>query len=57
MKACLELHDPVAAMQNEEIAVQSIEHLDTLATLFPHQGENGAERRYTSNGEQIVFCV
>jgi len=38
MKTRLELHDPIAAMQSGEIAVQGIEHLGTFATLFPHQG-------------------
>jgi hypothetical protein len=38
IKTRLELHDPVAAMQTGEIAVQGIEHLGTFAALFPHQG-------------------
>jgi DinB superfamily/SCP-2 sterol transfer family len=37
MKTRLELHDPVAAMQTGEIAVQGIEHMGTFAALFPHQ--------------------
>ena len=38
MKTHLELHDPVAAMQSGEIAVQGIEHLGAFVALFPHQG-------------------
>jgi hypothetical protein len=38
MKTRLELHDPVAAMQSGEIAVQGIEHMGTFAALFPHEG-------------------
>jgi hypothetical protein len=38
MKTRLELHDPLAAMQTGEIAVQGIEHMSTFAALFPHQG-------------------
>jgi hypothetical protein len=38
MKTRLELHDPVAAMQSGEIAVQGIEHMGAFAALFPHQG-------------------
>jgi hypothetical protein len=35
MKTRLELHDPVAAMQTGEIAVQGFEHMGTFAALFP----------------------
>jgi hypothetical protein len=35
MKTCLELHDPLAAVQNGEISVQGIEYLDIFARLFP----------------------
>jgi DinB superfamily/SCP-2 sterol transfer family len=38
MKTRLELHDPLAAMQSGEIAVQGIEHMGAFAALFPHQG-------------------
>jgi hypothetical protein len=38
MRARLELHDPVAAIQTGEIAVQGIEHMGAFAALFPHQG-------------------
>jgi hypothetical protein len=38
MKTHLELHDPVAAMQSGEIAVQGIEYMGAFAALFPHQG-------------------
>jgi hypothetical protein len=36
MKTCLELHDPMAAVENEEISVQGVEYLDIFARLFPH---------------------
>jgi hypothetical protein len=57
MKTRLELHDPVAAMQSGEIVVQGIEYVGAFATLFPHQGAYGTERRHSSNAGQIVFCV
>jgi hypothetical protein len=36
MKTCLELHDPMAEVQNGEISVQGVEYLDIFATLFSH---------------------
>jgi hypothetical protein len=36
MKTCLELHDPMAGVQNGEISVQGVEYLDIFARLFPH---------------------
>jgi hypothetical protein len=38
MKTRLALHDPVAAIQSGEIAVQGSEHLGAFAALFSHQG-------------------
>jgi hypothetical protein len=35
MKTCLELHDPMAGVQNGEISVQGVEYLDIFARLFP----------------------
>ncbi len=36
MKTCLELHDPMAGVQNGDISVQGVEYLDIFARLFPH---------------------
>ena len=38
MKTRLELHDPRAAVQSGEIAVQGVEYMGAFAALFPHQG-------------------
>ena len=53
MKTRLELHDPVAAMQSGEIAVQGIERMGAFAALFPHQGSYKAERRHTIGSHRL----
>jgi len=38
MKTCLELHDPMLAMQNGELSVQGVEYLGIFTRFFPHHG-------------------